>query len=90
VLQVSFGILATVIVMAFSRHREFRADAGGARVAGPGRMIAALCALERARGEPLPGQMQAFGIHDGTGSFLGRLFMSHSPLAERIAALQAM
>ena len=89
VLQMVFGILATIIVMAFSRRREFRADGGGAKLAGRSRMIAALHALERARGAALPGQMRAFGIHDGAGSFLGRLFMSHPPLAERIAALQA-
>jgi heat shock protein HtpX len=89
VLQMLFGSLATIIVMAFSRQREFRADAGGARLAGRDRMIGALRALEGAQGEALPGQLQAFGIHDRTGNALGRLFMSHPPLPERIAALQA-
>jgi heat shock protein HtpX len=76
--------------MWFSRQREFRADAGGARLAGRGKMIAALEALKRAH-EPaaLPNQMAAFGINGGIGSGLKRLFMSHPPLDERIAALQA-
>ena len=86
VLQVVFGILATMIAMWFSRHREFRADAGGARLAGRDSMISALVVLQRAHGEPLPGQLQAFGIHGGN---VGRLFMSHPPLEERIAALRA-
>jgi heat shock protein HtpX len=75
--------------MWFSRQREFRADAGGARLAGRQKMIAALEALKRAH-EPaaLPNQMAAFGINGGIGSGLKRLFMSHPPLDERIAALQ--
>ncbi|QXP87911.1 protease HtpX [Methylococcus capsulatus] len=85
--QIILSILATMIVMWFSRWREFRADAGGARLAGRGKMIDALRALQRAR-EPhdLPGQLAAFGISGGGG--LSRLFMSHPPLEERIAALQ--
>jgi heat shock protein HtpX len=91
VLQVVFGVLATLIVMAFSRHREFRADAGGAKLAGRGNMIGALRALQRAHGAPLPGQLQAFGVEGGgAGRSFGRLFMSHPPLEERIAALQAL
>ncbi|MGR9072902.1 MAG: protease HtpX [Gammaproteobacteria bacterium] len=86
VAQICLSILATMIVMWFSRYREFRADAGGARLAGRNKMIAALQALQRAH-EPqsLPGELAAFGIHGGG---IGRLFMSHPPLGERIAALQ--
>jgi len=86
--QILFGILASMIVMWFSRQREFRADAGGARLAGREKMIAALEALKRVH-EPstLPSQMAAFGIAGGGG--IARLFMSHPPLEERIAALKA-
>jgi heat shock protein HtpX len=85
--QILFGILASMIVMAFSRWREFRADAGGAKLAGRGKMISALQRLQAIH-EPsaLPKQLQAFGIADGQG--VSRLFMSHPPLEERIAALQ--
>lgn len=89
VAQVVLGILASVIVMWFSRRREFRADAGGAQLAGRGKMIAALDRLRLGVGQPhLPDQMAAFGISGGIGSGLKRLFMSHPPLEERIAALQ--
>jgi heat shock protein HtpX len=91
VLQIVFGILATPIVMWFSRWREFRADRGGARLAGREKMVAALEELKRGH-EPLPSQQfAAFGIADG-GSRAGiaRLFMSHPPLDERIAALRAL
>jgi len=86
VAQIVLGILASMLVMWFSRYREFRADAGGARLAGRDKMIGALRALQRAH-EPqaLPGQFAAFGIN---GDGVMRLFMSHPPLAERIAALQ--
>lgn len=87
VLQVLFGVLATLIVMWFSRRREFRADAGGATLAGRSNMISALMALQRSHGEPLPGQFQAFGIHGGN---VRRLFMSHPPIEARIAALRAL
>lgn len=87
VLQVLFGVLATLIVMWFSRRREFRADAGGATLAGRGNMISALMSLQRSHGEPLPGQLQAFGIQGGN---VRRLFMSHPPIEERIAALRAL
>jgi heat shock protein HtpX len=89
VAQVLLGILATMIVMWFSRRREFRADAGGARLAGRSSMIAALRALKRAH-EPaqLPEGLQAFGIASGRGVGLRRLFMSHPPLDDRIAALE--
>ena len=88
VAQVVLGILANMIVMWFSRQREFRADEGGARAAGTGNMIAALQRLKSASNEPLPEQMAAFGIGGGAGAGLRRLFMSHPPLDERIAALQ--
>jgi heat shock protein HtpX len=91
VLQILFGILATPIVMWFSRWREFRADRGGAQLAGTGNMIAALEELKRVH-EPLPApQFAAFGIADGAvASGLRRLFMSHPPLDERIAALRSL
>ncbi len=86
VAQIALGILASMLTMWFSRYREFRADAGGANLAGREKMIAALQALQRVH-EPaeLPGQLAAFGI-SGSGSM--KLFMSHPPLGERIAALQ--
>jgi heat shock protein HtpX len=88
--QVVLGILASMIVMWFSRQREFRADAGGASLAGRQKMIGALRRLQMASGqEPLPDQLAAFGISGG-GRMDGikRLFMSHPPLEERIEALQ--
>ncbi|HEX9810806.1 MAG TPA: protease HtpX [Burkholderiales bacterium] len=88
VAQVFLSILATMIVMWFSRYREFRADAGGARVAGREKMIAALERLKASHESHLPDQMAAFGISGGVGGGLKRLFMSHPPLDERIAALQ--
>jgi len=91
VLQVLLGILASIIVMWFSRRREFRADRGGAQLAGTDKMIGALEDLKRVH-EPLPSrQFAAFGIADGSvASGLKRLFMSHPPLDERIAALRAL
>jgi heat shock protein HtpX len=88
VAQILLGILATMIVMWFSRQREFRADAGGAKLAGHDSMIRALEGLRRSS-EParLPEAIRAFGIAGGRMG-LGRLFMSHPPLEERIAALQ--
>jgi len=90
VAQIVLGILASMIVMWFSRQREFRADAGGAGLAGRDKMIAALERLKRSA-EPahLPDQLAAFGISGGIGSGFKRLFMSHPPLDERIAALRA-
>ena len=89
VAQLVLGVLASVIVSWFSRQREFRADAGGAKLAGRQNMVAALEGLQRAH-EPaaLPDGMQALGISSGPGRF-GRLFMTHPPLPERIAALRA-
>lgn len=87
--QLVLGIFASMIVAWFSRQREFRADAGGASLAGRQKMIAALEGLQRAH-EPaaLPDGLQAFGISGGAGRF-GRLFMTHPPLPERIAALRS-
>src|SRR5512146_2298948 len=88
--EIVFSILATLIVLAFSRWREFRADRGGAKLAGTANMIAALEALKSAH-EPLPAQQFAtFGIASGKAtSGFARLWMSHPPLDERIAALRA-
>ncbi|PTR08340.1 heat shock protein [Nitrosospira sp. Nsp5] len=90
VAQMVLGILASMIVMWFSRQREFRADAGGAQLAGRNKMIAALERLKQQH-EPsqLPERLAAFGISGGDGGLKG-LFMSHPPLEARIAALRAM
>ena len=89
VAQVVLGVLASVIVMWFSRQREFRADSGGAKLAGTSGMIGALERLKAGVDQPhLPQQMAAFGISGGSQG-LSRLFMSHPPLDERIAALKA-
>ncbi|MBK9427023.1 MAG: protease HtpX [Gammaproteobacteria bacterium] len=82
------GILASIIVMWFSRQREFRADTGGARLAGRGAMIAALERLASLHPQPLPDKMAAFGIAGGGAGGIKRLFTTHPPLAERIAALR--
>ena len=87
VAQVLLGILASIIVCWFSRRREFRADAGGARLAGAPGMIAALERLKSGEPAPLPDALKAFGIANGGG--FARLFMTHPPLDERIAALRA-
>jgi len=87
--QLVFGILASIIVCWFSRQREFRADAGAADISGREKMIAALQKLRMTVAQPhLPDQMAAFGISGGTGDGLRKLFMTHPPLEERIAALQ--
>jgi heat shock protein HtpX len=89
VAQLVLGILAGMIVAWFSRKREFRADAGGARLAGAPSMIGALEALRRVHmPAALPEKMQAFGIRSGTPQGWQRLFMTHPPLEERIAALR--
>ncbi len=85
--QMVFGLLASLIVMWFSRQREFRADAGGARLASPGKMIGALERLASRETAPLPESLAAFGIASGNG--VSRLFMTHPPLEERIARLRA-
>ena len=89
VAQIVFGVLASVIVCWFSRKREFRADAGGAKLAGSGKMASALRRLQRQH-EPadLPKEMAALGISGFTAQGFKRLFMTHPPLAERIAALE--
>ena len=88
VAQILLGILASMIVMAFSRHREFKADAGGASLAGRASMIAALERLGSQTPAELPAQMNGLGISGGVGQGLRRLFMSHPPLPERIEALR--
>jgi heat shock protein HtpX len=88
--QLVLGILAGMIVAWYSRRREFRADHGGAELAGTGNMIGALEVLKQSQGPPMPPQMQAFGINTGSEGGFARLFMSHPPLDERIAALRAM
>lgn len=88
--ELVLGVLASMIVMWFSRQREFRADRGGAQLAGRGKMIAALRRLQAGVDQPhLPDQMAAFGISGARGLGIRRLFMSHPPLEERIAALEA-
>ena len=88
--ELILGILASIIVMWFSRQREFRADRGGASLAGRGAMIAALERLNSLHPQPLPDKMAAFGIAGGGAGGLKRLFMTHPPLEERIAALRAV
>jgi heat shock protein HtpX len=94
VAEIALGLLASMIVMWFSRQREFRADRGGAELAGTAGMVGALERLraEQLRRQPqgLPAQMQAFGISAGVPKGFKRLFMSHPPLEERIAALQTI
>ena len=84
------GILASTIVMWFSRQREFRADAGGANLAGRQSMINALARLDNMHSgkNQLPEQMEAMGISGKDSVGFKRLFMSHPPISERIAALQ--
>jgi heat shock protein HtpX len=89
VAQLVLGILASVIVFWFSRKREFRADAGSARLVGRDKMVSALEKLRLNVNQPhLPDQMAAFGISGGVGHGLKRLFMTHPPLEERIEALK--
>ncbi len=86
--QILLGILASIIVMWVSRQREFRADAGSAELNGNQPMIRALARLQAGRPAELPESMRAFGISGSRNSGLKRLFMSHPPIEERIAALQ--
>jgi heat shock protein HtpX len=90
VAEIILGILASIIVFWFSRQREFRADQAGAQLAGAPAMIGALERLRAEQGTPseLPDSMVAFGIRTG-GNTMMRLFMTHPPLEERIAALKA-
>jgi len=89
--ELVLGILASIIVMWFSRKREFRADAGGASLAGRQKMISALEALQRQMipENALPDQLVAFGISSTVGQGIKALFTSHPPLEERIRALKA-
>ncbi|KKN38341.1 hypothetical protein LCGC14_0754520, partial [marine sediment metagenome] len=89
VAELVLGILASTIVMWFSRQREFRADAGAASLVGAPKMIAALQRLGGTSTEPLPDQLNALGISGGKGGGLSALFMTHPPLEERIKALKA-
>ena len=87
--QIVFGILASAIVCWFSRKREFRADAGGAALAGRGKMTSALRRLQAQQiGSQLPQEMAAFGIFGGRGKGFQQLFMTHPPLEQRIEALE--
>ncbi len=89
VLDLVFGLFASMIAMSFSRWREFRADAGGARLAGREKMIAALERLASNQGpSTLPNQIRAFGISGGIGHGMRRLLLSHPPLQDRIEALR--
>lgn len=84
--QIVLSFLASMLVMWFSRYREFHADAGGAKLAGKEKMIAALRALQRTHNPAeLPGEFAAFGINGGG---VKKLFMTHPPLEKRIAALE--
>jgi heat shock protein HtpX len=85
--QIVLGILANIIVMWFSRQREYRADAGAASLVGPQKMIAALKRLNGTSTEALPDQMSAMGISGGKASF-SALFMTHPRIEDRIEALQ--
>lgn len=88
--QILLGILASVVVMWFSRRREFRADAAGAQLAGRNNMINALEALRRSQGAAsMPESLAAFGISPSARSGIARLFASHPPLDERIRALKS-
>lgn len=91
VAELVLGFLASAIVMWFSRKREFRADEAGANLAGTSAMIAALQRLRAEHEMPaqMPSSMTAFGINSGLKNGLAGLFMSHPPLEDRIAALQA-
>jgi len=89
VAQILLGILASIVVMWFSRQREFRADAGGARLAGREKMIAALERLKTGAGEPLPDQLAAFGIAGGRRTGIRALFTTHPSLDDRIARLRS-
>lgn len=86
--QLVLGILASIIVMWFSRQREFRADAGGASLAGRQKMIAALERLKMGQPTQMPDELVAFGINHKAKDAFGKLFMSHPPLNERIERLR--
>jgi heat shock protein HtpX len=85
--ELVLGVLASIIVMWFSRQREYRADAGAARLVGSGKMIAALQRLARSSTQPLPDQLTAFGISGGKAG-ISALFMTHPAIEDRINALR--
>jgi heat shock protein HtpX len=89
VAQLVLGILASIIVMWFSRQREYRADAGGAALAGRQNMIAALERLQKGQPTALPDELVAFGINNRARDVYSKLFMSHPPLSERIERLRS-
>ena len=88
--QILLGILASVVVMWFSRHREYRADAGAARLRGPDAMVSALERLRSPAPSDMPKSLAAFGIRGGKGGGLAALFSSHPPIDKRIAELQRL
>jgi heat shock protein HtpX len=89
VAEIVLGLLANIIVMWFSRHREFHADAGSARIVGANKMIAALQRLQMGHAGQLPEQLAAFGINASKSKgLIQRIFRSHPPLEDRIIALQ--
>lgn len=88
VAELVLGVLASIIVMWFSRQREFRADAGAAKLSSSQAMIRALQRLQQQHPEPLPERMAAFGIAGGKAGGLMRLLMTHPPIDERIKALE--
>lgn len=90
ILESIFGVLATIIAMWFSRQREFRADAGSARLVGKEKMISALrCLDQQSNPKDINGELAAFGISGKRGS-LTNLFLSHPPIAKRIEALEKL
>lgn len=91
VAQLVLSLLASIIVMWFSRHREYRADHAGATLGSKGGMIAALQRLQLEQGQPqdMPGELKAFGISEQLKQGVSALFRSHPPLDDRIRALQA-
>lgn len=89
--QLVLGILASAIVMWFSRHREYRADAGAANLEGKNKMISALERLQKSANQPhLPEQLEAFGISGAMSDGIQSLFMSHPPLIKRIETLRSI
>lgn len=83
--QIALGFLAQIIVMWFSRWREYRADAGGAHLSGRHKMVSALRRLQDSKPAEMPGELTAFGINTGR---MASLFSSHPPLEARIQALE--
>jgi heat shock protein HtpX len=92
VAQLVLSLLASIIVMWFSRYREYRADHAGATLASKGGMIAALQRLQQEQGQPqdMPAELKAFGISEQLKQGVSALFRSHPPLDDRIRALQEL